>query len=108
MKRTEAHKKVIGELQWAEHLVQGALSDAMIRVVRACPKPFHKTIMMEYQTLHLSRAIKDAFKLVEDRTDLFIPAEDLASASVALFVARYGKSNTPQKPKKKRSIKSTT
>lgn len=108
MKRTEAHQKVIGELQWAEHLVQGALNDAMIRVVRACPQPFHKTIMMEYQTLYLSRTIKDAFKLVEDRTDLFIPAKDLGSASVALFVARFGKSTPSKKPKKKRSIKSTT
>ena len=108
MKRTEAHQKVIGELQWAEHLVQGALNDAMIRVVRACPKPFHKTIMMEFQTLYLSRTIKDAFKLVEDRTDLFIPEEDLASASVALFLARFGRSTTPKKPKKKRSIKSIT
>lgn len=105
MKRTNEHQKVIGELQWAEHLVQGALNDAMIRVVHACPKPFHRTIMSEFQRLHLSITIRDAFKLVEDRTDLFIPAKDEGTASIALFLARFG---TPKPPKKKRSIKSTT
>lgn len=105
MKRTEAHQKVIAELQWAEHIVQVALNDAMDRVVHACPKPFHRTIMREFQRLHLSITIRDAFKLVEDRSDLFIPAKDLGTASIALFLARFG---TPKPSKKKRSIKSTT
>lgn len=108
MKRTEEHKRIISELEKAEHHVQAAMNEVMVKVIRACPKSFHKTIMEEYRTLYLSRTISDAFRVIIDRTDTFIPQKDLASASVALFVARYGLSNTPEKSKKKRSIKSTT
>lgn len=108
MKRTEEHKRIISELEKAEHHVQAAMNEVMVKVIRACPKSFQKTIMEEYRTLYLSRIISDAFRVIIDRTDVFIPQKDLAYASVALFVARFGKSTPSKKPKKKRSIKSTT